>query len=596
MKHDPLHSAANTVLAAAAASARQRACTARPVFCRFAATLKSLLMRALAAALMAGAVQGSRAQQVAAPPGAPVDLTILAINDFHGNLKPPDGGIVIADAARGAKRVAAGGSDHLATLVKNLRASRRNTIFVAAGDLIGASPLLSALFRDEPTVESLSLMGLDVSAVGNHEFDKGKAELIRMQNGGCHPLDGCRGPHPFMGATFRYLSASTVDGGTGETLFPAYLVKDFDGVPVAFIGLTLKATPTMVTPSGVAGLEFRDEADTVNALVPQLEARGVEAIVVLIHEGGIPFGDYNECPGIAGPIVDIVKRFDPAVKVVVSGHTHRAYNCRIDGRLVTSADKYGTILTRIDVTLDRSTHRIVTAQADNVIVRSEEIAKDVEQTGLLAAYDRLAKPLADRKVGSVTATLTQQPSPAGETVLGDIIADAQLAATSAPETGGGAGGAVIAFTNPGGVRTEIGRGGGDVTFGELFACQPFSNSLVTLTLRGAQIKALLEQQWQQTLRILHVSRGFAYTWHASRPSGEHVSFNEITLDGKPLDPAAPYRVTVNSFLADGGDSFAVFKDGTDRRIGDFDVNALDRYFAAHSPLSPGPLDRIRRVD
>jgi 5'-nucleotidase len=596
MKHDPLHSAANTVLAAAAASARQRACSARPVFCRFAATLKSSLMRALFAALMAGAVQGSRAQQVAAPPAATVDVTILAINDFHGNLKPPDGGIVIADPARGVKRVAAGGAEHLATLVKNLRASRRNTIFVAAGDLIGASPLLSALFRDEPTVESLSLMGLDVSAVGNHEFDKGKAELIRMQNGGCHPLDGCRGPHPFMGATFRYLSASTVDGGTGETLFPAYLVKDFDGVPVAFIGLTLKATPTMVTPSGVAGLEFRDEADTVNALVPQLEARGVEAIVVLIHEGGIPFGDYNECPGIAGPIVDIVKRFDPAVKVVVSGHTHRAYNCRIDGRLVTSADKYGTILTRIDVTLDRSTHRIVTAQADNIIVRSEEIAKDVEQTGLLAAYDRLAKPLADRKVGSVTATLTQQPSPAGETVLGDIIADAQLAATSAPETGGGAGGAVIAFTNPGGVRTEIGRGGGDVTFGELFACQPFSNSLVTLTLRGAQIKALLEQQWQQTLRILHVSRGFAYTWHASRPSGEHVSFNEITLDGKPLDPAAPYRVTVNSFLADGGDSFAVFKDGTDRRIGDFDVNALDRYFAAHSPLSPGPLDRIRRVD
>jgi 5'-nucleotidase len=594
MKHCHLLQSATKALAAAAPLV-QPALSTPPVRIGFTATSKSLLMRALVAALMVGAVAAPRAQQVAAPPAATVDVTILAINDFHGNLRPPAGGIVIADPARGVKRVAAGGAEHLATLVKNLRASRRNTIFVAAGDLLGASPLLSALFRDEPTVESLSLMGLDVSAVGNHEFDKGKAELMRMQNGGCHPLDGCRGPHPFTGATFRYLSASTVDRSTGETLFPAYLVKDFDGVPVAFIGLTLKATPTMVTPSGVAGLEFRDEVDTVNALVPQLEARGVEAIVVLIHEGGIPFGDYNECPGIAGPIVDIVKRFDPVVKVVVSGHTHRAYNCRIDGRLVTSADKYGTVLTRIDVTLDRSTHRIVTAQADNIVVRSEEIAKDAEQTGLIAAYDGLAKPLADRKVGSVTAILTQQPSPAGETVLGDVIADAQLAATRAPETGGG-GGAVIAFTNPGGVRTEIGRGG-DVTFGELFACQPFSNSLVTLMLRGAQIKALLEQQWQPTaLRILHVSRGFAYTWHANRPSGEHVPFEEITLDGKPLDPAAPYRVTVNSFLADGGDSFSVFKDGTDRRIGDFDVNALDRYFAAHSPLSPGPLDRIRRVD
>jgi 5'-nucleotidase len=562
-----------------------------------AAACKSRLVRALAIALLAGVVQAAYAQQVATPPGAPVDLTILAINDFHGNLKPPDGGIVIADPAGGVRRVAAGGAEQLATLVKNLRASRRNTIFVAAGDLIGASPLLSALFHDEPTVESLSLMGLDVSAVGNHEFDKGKSELLRMQNGGCHPLDGCHGPHPFTGATFRYLAASTVDRSTGETLFPAYLVKEFDGVPVAFIGLTLKATPVMVTPSGVAGLEFRDEADTVNALVPQLAARGVAAIVVLIHEGGIPLGDYNDCPGIVGPIVDIVKRLDKAVAVVVSGHTHRAYNCRIDGRLVTSADKYGTVLTRIDVTLDRATHRVVTAQADNLIVRTAELGKDAAQTALIAAYDGRAKPLADRKVGSVTATLTEQPSLAGETVLGDVIADAQLAATNSPETGGG-GGAVIAFTNPGGVRTEIGRSGGsDVTFGELFACQPFSNALVTLTLRGAQIKALLEQQWQQSaLRILHVSRGFAYTWHAGRPSGERVPIDEITLDGKPLDPAAPYRVTVNSFLADGGDGFTALKDGTDRRIGDFDVNALDRYFATHSPLSPGPLDRIRRMD
>jgi 5'-nucleotidase len=451
------------------------------------------------------------------------------------------------------------------------------------------------LFHDEPTVESLSLMGLDVSAVGNHEFDKGRAELLRMQDGGCHPAEGCRGPRPFMGASFRYLAASTVDRNTGETLFPPYLVKEFDGVPVAFIGLTLKATPTMVTPSGVAGLEFRDEADTLNALVPQLAARGVAAIVVLIHEGGNPLGDYNECPGIVGPIVDIVKRFDKAVAVVVSGHTHRAYNCRIDGRLVTSADKYGTVLTRIDVTLDRATHRIVTAQADNLIVRTAELAKDAAQTALIAAYDDRAKPLADRKVGSVTATLTQQLSPAGENVLGDVIADAQLAATSAPE----AGGAVVAFTNPGGVRTEIGRsGGGDVTYGELFACQPFSNALVTMTLRGAQIKTLLEQQWQTFPRILHVSRGFAYTWHGGpgRPSGERVPFDEITLDGKALDPAALYRVTVNSFLADGGDGFTVLKDGTDRRIGDFDVNALDGYFATHSPLSPGPLDRIRRMD
>lgn len=548
--------------------------------------------RLLLAALFAASVP---AFAQPAPPAATVDVTILAINDFHGNLQPPDGGIVIADPAGGAQkiRVPAGGAERLATLVKQQRAAHRNTVFVAAGDLIGASPLLSALFHDEPTIESLSAMGLELSAVGNHEFDKGRTELLRMQNGGCFPGDGCRGPHPFTGATFRYLAASTFDRGTGGTLFPAYVIKKFDGIPVAFIGLTLKETPEIVSPSGVAGLEFRDEADTVNALVPQLKADGVTAIVVLIHQGGQPTGDYDECPGISGLIVDIVKRLDKAVGVVVSGHTHRAYNCEIDGRLVTSADKYGTLLTRIDVTLDRASGRIAGAHADNIIVR-REIAKDPEQTALIAAYDERAKPLADRKVGTVTAQLAEEPNPAGETVLGDVIADAQLAATSAPESGG----AVIAFTNPGGVRTNLGRnGGGDVSYGELFACQPFSNELVTLTLRGADIKTLLEQQWQQSRpRVLHVSRAFSYTWYATRPVGERVPASEITLAGAPLDPAASYRVTVNAFLADGGDGFTVLKTGTDRLVGGFDVDALDRYVAANSPVAPGPLDRIRRVD
>jgi 5'-nucleotidase len=253
-----------------------------------------------------------------------VDVTILAINDFHGNLKPPPGGIRIADPQDSAKKITvpAGVAEHMATLVKEQRQRQKNTIFVAAGDLIGASPLLSALFHDEPTVESLSAMDLALSAVGNHEFDEGKDELLRIQNGGCHPDGGCQGPHPFTGAKFRYLAASTVDTGTGATLFPAYQIREFDGTPIAFIGLTLKDTARIVMPSGIAGLEFRDEVATVNALVPQIRAQGVEAIVVLIHEGGFPTGDYNECPGISGRIVDIVKGFDKAVDVVVSGHTH----------------------------------------------------------------------------------------------------------------------------------------------------------------------------------------------------------------------------------------------------------------------------------
>ena len=265
--------------------------------------MRHSLCPVLAALMLAFALEPcSRAEAQAAP----VELRILAINDFHGYLQPPPGGIRIADPNDKSKKIAveAGGAEQMATLVKQLRAGASNTIFVAAGDLIGASPFLSALFHDEPTIESLSMMGLEVASVGNHEFDEGKEELLRMQNGGCHPTDGCQGPHPFLGAKFRYLAASTIEKDTGKTVFPPYAIREFGGIPVAFIGLTLKGTPNLVSPVGVAGLEFRDEADTVNALVPELKARGVEAIVVLIHEGGFPTGDYNECPGISGPIVD----------------------------------------------------------------------------------------------------------------------------------------------------------------------------------------------------------------------------------------------------------------------------------------------------
>src|ERR1700722_3751489 len=408
--------------------------------------------------------------------GAPVELRILAINDFHGNLWPPAGGIRIADPADKTKKidVPAGGAGHKATPGQKIPPGPANSIFVAAGDLIGASPFLSAMFHDEPTIESMSMMGLAISAVGNHEFDEGKDELLRMQNGGCHPVDGCQGPHRFPGATFHYLAASTFDKSTGKTIFPPYEIRQFEGIPVAFIGLTLKGTPDIVSPTGVAGLEFRDEADTVNALVPELKARGVEAIVVLIHEGGFPTGDYNECPGISGPIVDIVKKFDKAVDVVISGHTHRAYVCEIDGRLVTSGDKFGTVVTVIDLKLNPATRDVVSARTNNVIVRSGVFASDPEQTALLAAYDKLAAPFANRVAGSVTSALSHLPDHAGESALGDVVADAQLAATSNEANGG----AVIAFTNPGGIRTDIQKTGeGQVTYGDLFASQPFQNKL-----------------------------------------------------------------------------------------------------------------------
>ena len=526
-----------------------------------------------------------------------VELRILAINDFHGYLRPPPGGIRIADPNDKTKSVVvpAGGSERMATVVRQLREGHSNTIFVAAGDLIGASPFLSAMFHDEPTIESLSMMGLAFSSVGNHEFDEGKDELLRMQNGGCHPVDKCLGPHPFPGAKFHYLAASTVEKATGKTVFPPYEIREFEGIPVAFIGLTLKGTPDIISPDSAKGLEFRDEAATVNALVPELKARGVEAIVVLIHEGGQPSGGYNECPGISGPIVDIVKKFDKAVDVVISGHTHQAYVCEIDGRLVTSGDKYGTLVTAIDLKLDRTSRNVVSAKADNTIVRIDGTARDPEQSALLEAYDRVAAPLANRPAGSITETLSRAPNPAGESALGDIIADAQLAATSAASNGG----AVIALTNPGGIRIDIARKeDGAVTYADIFASQPFRNQLVTLTLTGKQIKDALEQQWSDPKRprILQVSKGFAYAWDGTRPDGERILAAQMSLNGTPIDPAASYRVTVNNFLSTGGDGFTAFRGGTSQQFGGYDVDALDAYFKANSPVSPGQAQRIARVN
>lgn len=545
-------------------------------------TLKLLALVA-SAALLAGC---------ASRPPAPVKLRVLAINDFHGNLKPARGGIRISDPAAPGKTISvdAGGSEHLATAVAELRKGHANSVFVAAGDLIGATPLLSALFRDEPTIESLSLMGLEMSAVGNHEFDKGADELLRMQNGGCHPQDGCKGPAPFTGAKFQYLAASTVDTRSGRTLLPAYSIKRYGGVPVAFIGLTLEGTPSIVVPAGVANLKFRPEAETVNELVPELKRQGVEAIVVLIHEGGVPVGDYNECPGISGPIVDIVKALDKSVDLVVTGHTHRAYNCRIDGRPVTSADKYGTIVTTIDLTLDPKTRDVTSAVANNVIVRPS-FAKDPRQTALIEQYERLVVPLAKRVVGRIGGALPRDVAPNGESVLGQVIADAQLAASKDA-------GAQVAFMNPGGIRAALPLpADGLVRYEDLFSVQPFYNNLVTMTLTGADLVALLEQQWQGSgARLLQVSKGFGYTWDASKPVGQRVVPGSLRLNGQPIWPGDTVRVTVNSFLASGGDSFTVLKQGREPRTGMMDVDALEAYVKANPTLVPQPLNRIARLN
>ena len=533
--------------------------------------------------------------------GPRLEVQILAVNDFHGNLKPPSGSsgrITLSDNTT----VDAGGVEYLSTWIKDLADDNPDTVVVSAGDTIGASPLLSALFHDEPSIEAFNEMGVEFNAVGNHEFDEGPAELKRMQQGGCHPVDGCADGDPFAGADFQYLSANVFLEGTNKTLFPAYGIKTFKyGVKVGFIGLTLEGTPNIVTPSGVAGLEFRDEADSINRLVRQLKNRGVETIVVLIHEGGFPSvgNQYDGCPGISGPILDIVNRTNDEVDIFITGHTHQAYNCVIDGRLVTSASSFGRLVTKIDVQISRQSKEVQQVQAENVIV-TRTVDKDPFMTALIAKYDAIAAPLANRIIGQITATITRAANAAGESALGDVIADAQLDATNDP----GFGDAVIAFMNPGGIRADLtypsspaGEGDGNVTYGESFTVQPFGNSMVTKTMTGDQIRQVLEQQWSginaASPKILQVSTGFTYTWSLSAPAGSKVS--NIMLNGVPLDMNASYRVTMNSFLADGGDGFSAFTLGTDPLGGAVDTDALEAYFQTHSPVPPGPQNRITVV-
>jgi len=561
-----------------------------------------------------------------AVPGT-IDVKLIAFNDLHGNLEPPKLSITAPAKAGGTVPVPAGGAAYMASAIASLKAKNPNNAVVSAGDMIGASPLVSALFLDESTIEAVNAMKIDFNAVGNHEFDKGQTELLRMKNGGCAKntaLEPCRVNKSFPGANFGFLAANTVKSD-GKTLFPATGMKSFtkDGatVKVAFIGMTLKGTSNIVTPAGVAGLSFKDEADTANALIPQLKSQGADAIVVVIHEGGTTDVGYNDksCAGLNGDILSILNKLDTAVDVVISGHTHRAYVCDYGKTnpakpfLLTSAGQYGTLLTDINLTIDTKTRKVTAKSADNVIVQGEAytsstttvaltdqypvFGKNQEVAALISQYLTVAGPLAQRVVGTLTTTATRAQTASKEHVLGDLIADAQLAATSPA----GKGAAQVAFMNPGGVRADLAPAGdGSVTYGQIFAVQPFGNSLVVKTMTGAQVRALLEQQFNSGTgtgantvdkpKVLLPSKGFSYSYNLSQPAGSRIT--NMSLNGTAMTDGTSYRVTMNSFLATGGDNFTVFNQGTDTLGGDQDVDALEAYIKANSPLTPPATDRI----
>lgn len=547
-----------------------------------------------------------------------VKVQLLSINDFHGNLQTTTtGGIRPPTPAGGTTPLPqpAGGAAILGSYVRELEATNRNSLLVSAGDLIGASPLLSALYHDEPTIEAMNLLGLDLNAVGNHEFDEGSVELKRMQRGGCHPTDGCKDGDGFKGADFKFLAANVISKDNGKPFFRPYAIRRFQGEKVGFIGMTLEGTPSIVSPAGIASLQFLDEAATANRFARELKRRhGVKAIVVLLHEGGVqtvPFNSstINTCEGISGPVVDIVKNTTKDVDLFLTGHTHQAYNCLIDGRPVTSASSFGRLVTDVDLTLGRDGD-VKSVRRNNIPIYSTGKQPVADVQALIDRYDQLSAPLRQTQVGRISGDITRDFDPDGsrENEAGNLIADAQLADTDDADRGDADG----ALMNPGGVRADFiaangSEGPGIVTYEEAFTVQPFNNIVATQTFTGAQLLDVFKDQWCGTNSqptVLLPSGTIHYTTDLSiaaeilgKPCAAAPNpVTGVTIGGAALDPAASYRITTNNFLADGGDDFLSLKQGTNRTtLSDFDIDSLVRYLQPTlqgTPIGPPALDRI----
>ncbi|RBY96630.1 bifunctional metallophosphatase/5'-nucleotidase [Blastococcus sp. TF02-8] len=626
-------------------------------------SLAAAVVAATSAALVAAPMTASAAPKKG--PAQDVTVQLLAMNDFHGRITPQgptpdkgagDGTLATAPGPDGKYGGAddvvfpVGGAPQIAATVDRLQASfygtvdgPKDSLFVGAGDLISASPFESSVYKDEPTIEALNAMGLDVSAVGNHEFDRGTQELRRISAAtdgtytddvtacqGITPgVDGCfgDGEHAFSGAEFPYLAANVVDKTTKQPMLPPYQVFQTPAnQKLALIGVVTETTPTIVSPDGVKDVEFLDEADAVNRWVPVLQKQGIQAIGVLVHEGGevadpnaAPF--VNGCNALKGPIVDINQRVSPAVDLIVSAHSHQAYNCKLavpggQPRLVTQAGYYGRLVTDIRLSIDRTTgdvNRAASYSATNVPVTRE--TADAEVQSIVDYWNARSAESRNVVVGSTTQAIGSSTSSnrKAEQPIGNLVAQAQLEAMQQSQYGF----PVIAFMNPGGVRADIDAG--PTTFGELFTVQPFGNTVNTATLTGAQIDDLLEEQFQDdpdrvvdskgtvvsdgpltggprgTRLILGTNQGFTYDYDLTRAYGDRVPDASIKLNGVVLGAGTQYRVAANSFLIAGGDSFDAFKGAVNRTTGPVDVDALVAYFKAHSPVSPPPANHGTRI-
>lgn len=524
-------------------------------------------------------------------PVEPVHIQVLALNDFHGHLEQSENeGTWIENGEERRGRL--GGAAQLGATLDSLREG--HSVTVAAGDLIGASPLISALFLDEPSIRALSEVGLDIASVGNHEFDRGIDELRRIQNGGCEVYT-LREPcaiEPFVGADFAYLAGNVVDD-EGQTLFSGTAMRDYGAARVGFIGLTLQGTPNLVADQATEGFTFLPEAETANRLAAELRAAGADTVVLLIHEGGYVDGRFvlDGCPDLSGPIVPIVEALDPSISLVVSGHSHNSYICNVTREsgepvLLTSAGRYGGFVTEVDLVIDPASDRALSLTARAVAVTDTDEPHEAA-AAITQRYAEAVRPFAERVVGPIAPSADRGEN-CGDRPAQDFVADAYLfAANGALDMP-----ADVAFTNSGGVRTNLGGArDGVLTFGELSAMAPFGNTVNVLEMTGEEVRNVIEQQFcEDGDRVvtcdssLIPSAGSSYRVDTSQPEGQRA--RDIIINGEPLDPARTYRVVTNNFLVGGGDGFSQFSTVPQIANAGFDIDALEAYVASGTVAVP----------
>jgi 2',3'-cyclic-nucleotide 2'-phosphodiesterase / 3'-nucleotidase / 5'-nucleotidase len=496
----------------------------------------------------------------------PIGLQLLGINDFHGQLDTYN------------SKINAGGVEYLAAYLKEREAENPNTLMLHAGDAVGASSPVSALLQDEPTIKILNELGFDAGTVGNHEFDEGVDEMLRLIDGGSHP-NTVEKYGEFEGADFPYVAANLVYKATGENVLQPYTIKEVNGIPVGIIGVALSDTPSIVIPSAVQDVVFTDETEAINTYTEELKAQGVETIVVLAHNPSFSNPDGSNA---GEELVEIAQNVDDEVDVLLGGHNHAFTNTKVDGKIVVQSYSSGTAFSDVDLLINPVTKDVMVGKSEVVSTFRDKITPDAKIKAILDEYVADVAPILNEVIGKTDSPITRDTNAAGESAMGNLVADAMRAQT----------GTDFAFMNSGGVRADIDAG--EITWKEAFTVQPFGNDLVKMNVSGQVIKTLLEQQWGSKVRIMPIS-GLKVTYDDSRAAGDRI-VSIVKNDGTPVEMDKTYSITVNNYMAGGGDGYAILATITDKTIDVVDLDALVNYIKEKGTVNPQIEGRVTKLN